>query len=82
LSSIFLPFATLVICTLPYAASVVVFAAKIAHDNASPVLHVLAMMSDGKLLYQWEDVVIVWEKIFFFLRIASGMAGSRRGGRG
>jgi hypothetical protein len=80
LSGILFPLATFVIGTLPYTASAVVFAAEIAHDDAGPVLHLLAMMSHSKLFYQWEDVVIVWEKIFFFLRIAGGMGGSRRGG--
>lgn len=60
LSSIFLPLAALKVRALANAAPQIVLAAQIPHDHAGPVLHVLSVVSHCELLYQREDVEIVW----------------------
>jgi len=73
-----LPFTTLIVCTLSDPTTAVVLAAQISHHNSCPVLHVLAVVSDSKLLDERENVEVVWEEVFFFF----GIAGGGRGGRG
>lgn len=65
LASVFFPLAALVVGTLADAASRVVLPAQVPHDDASPVLHVGAVMSDGELFDQGKDVEIVWKKELF-----------------
>jgi len=73
-----LPFPTLIVCTLPYASSWIIFPAQVPHHNPSPVLHILTVVSYCELLDQWEDVKIIWQKIFFLFRIAGRDCGWRR----
>lgn len=65
----FFPFPTLVISTLPYPSTRIILPAQVPHHNASPVLHILTMVSDCKFLDQGEDVEVIWKEIFFFLRV-------------
>ena len=65
-----LPLAALVVGTLPYAASGVILAAKVAHHDPGPVLHVLAVVPDSELLNQREDVEVVRLEVFLLLRVA------------
>lgn len=55
-----LPFAALVIRTLAYTATSIVFPAKVPHYNTSPMLHVLRMVPYGELLDEREDIEVVW----------------------
>jgi hypothetical protein len=66
----FFPFSALIVCTLSDPATAIVLAAQITHDNSGPVLHILTVMSDSKFFDEREYVEIVWEKVFFLLRIA------------
>lgn len=66
LPGVFLPFAALIIRALPNATTSVVFAAQVPHDNSSPVLHVLGMMSHREFFDQGEDVEVVWLEILIF----------------
>ncbi len=75
LASELLPLPTLVVRTLPYPVSAVVLAAEIPHHDASPVLHVLAVMPDRELLNKREDVEVIWEEVFFFVRVTRGRCG-------
>ena len=72
------PFPALVVGAVSDSASAVVFPAEVTHYYASPVLHVLAVVTDGELLDEREDVEVVWEEVFFFFGVAGG--GNRRGG--
>lgn len=54
-----LPFAALVVGTLPYTTSIVVLATEVSHYYASPMLHVLRMMPHCKLFHQGEDIEVV-----------------------
>lgn len=75
-----LPFPALVVCTLSDAPTAVVLAAQVAHHHASPVLHVLAVVSDRELFDQRENVEVVWEQVLFLFGIAS-RGGAGRGSR-
>lgn len=59
LPRVFLPFPTLVVCALTDAASRVVFAAQIPHNDTCPILHVGAVEAHSELLDQWKDVQVV-----------------------
>jgi hypothetical protein len=72
LSCELLPFPTLVVCTLSNPASTVVLTAQIPHHNSCPVLHILAVVSDGKFLDERENIEVVWEEVFLFFRITGG----------
>lgn len=54
-----LPLPALIVGTLSDAASGIILPAKVPHHHSRPVLHVLAMMPDGKFLNQGEYVEIV-----------------------
>jgi hypothetical protein len=45
------PLATLVICALADTTSRLILTAKVSHDHACPVLHVLGVMSNSKLFH-------------------------------
>lgn len=70
-----LPLPALVVCTLPYPTPAVVLPAEVPHNDPGPVLHILAVVSDGKFFDEWEDVKIVRKKILFFFRVAGGGSG-------
>jgi len=55
------PLAALIIGTLSNAAACVILSAQVPHHNTSPILHILAMVPDSELLYEREDVEVVWK---------------------
>lgn len=72
LSRVFLPLPALIVRTLSDSASWIVFPAQVSHHNSGPILHVLAMMSNGELFDQGENIKIVRQEVFFLLGIARG----------
>lgn len=70
-----LPFPALVISTLSYSAAAIILPAQIPHHHSSPVLHILAVVADGKFFDKREDVEIVGEEVFFFFGFAGGGCG-------
>ena len=72
LPCIFLPFTALIVCTLPYASSIVVFAAEVPHNDTSPMLHIWRMMAYCELLNEGEDIEIIREQILFLLVLING----------
>ena len=63
----FFPLPAFVVSALSDPALRVVFSAQVPHHDASPILHILGMMSDGELFDQWKNVKVVWLQIFFIL---------------
>jgi len=61
LSCELLPLPTLIVGTLSDAPFGVILAAQVTHYYASPVLHILAMVTNSELLDQWENVEIIWK---------------------
>ena len=61
------PFTALIVCALSNAASCIVLPAQVSHHNASPILHVLGMVADGKLLNEREDVEVIRLQILVYL---------------
>src|SRR5438034_11199553 len=62
-----LPLSTFEVCTLPNTTTRVVFPAKVSHHHASPVLHILRVVSHSELLDQRKNVKVVRQKVFFLL---------------
>jgi len=62
-----LPPATLVVSALANTTSRLVLTAEVPHNNARPVLHVLGMMPNSKLLHQGENVDIIGEQVLVLL---------------
>jgi hypothetical protein len=60
----FFPFATLVVGTLPYTSSRIVFPTEVPHDDSCPVLHISTMVSHGELFDEIEDIEVIRQKIF------------------
>jgi len=77
LSCKLLPFPTLVVCALSYSTPAIILAAQIPHHNSSPILHILAVVSNCEFLDERENVEIVWKQVFFFFGVAR--RGNRRG---
>ena len=65
------PFAALIVGTLSDPTPSIIFPAKIAHYDASPVLHVSAVIPDCELLYKRKNIEIVWQKILFFVLLVA-----------
>lgn len=68
----FLPLATLVVGALADAASRLILAAEVSHDNAGPVLHVLRVVPNGELLNQREDINIIRQQVLVLLLDLNG----------
>jgi hypothetical protein len=61
------PLATLVISALPDATSRLVLTAEVSHDHARPVLHILGVVSNSKLLHEGENINIIGKQVLVFL---------------
>ena len=73
-----LPFAALIVRALPYATSIIVFAAKVPHDDPGPMLHIGRMVADGELLDKGKDIKIIWKQVFFLLILVNWTTFARR----
>ena len=77
LPGVFLPSPALIVGALADASTRIVFAAKIAHNNTGPVLHVRGVMADSELLNERKDIEIIWKLIllqfFFFFALLTGL---------
>lgn len=69
LAGIFFPLAALVISALPYPSPGIIFAAKVSHHNARPVLHVSRVVAYGELLHQREEIKVIGEEVFGVLLV-------------
>jgi len=81
LASELFPFAAFVPCALPDTSFGFVLSTEISHDYTSPVLHVLRVMTNGELLHQWKDVVIIRLKEFLHVILVFLNWGGRTRGR-
>jgi len=59
LTCVLLPLPALIVGALPDAAAGIVFAAEIPHHHAGPVLHVGAVVPNGELLDEGEEIEVV-----------------------
>jgi hypothetical protein len=71
LASVLLPLATLIVGTLPDAASSLVLAAQISHNDSCPVLHIGAVVAHSELLHKREEVEIIREDIFLVILLVA-----------
>ena len=69
LACVLLPLAALVVSTLSNSSTGIIFAAKISHHNACPVLHIGRVVAYGKLLNKWEEVEVIREEVLSILLV-------------
>ena len=69
MTGVLLPFTALIVSALADAATSIIFAAEVSHDNTSPVLHVSTVVPHCELLDEREEIEVIGKQILFVISI-------------